>query len=426
MSQFDWGYVMKQLITQYGGLKKEIYILFIGKLVTAMGSFVWPMLTFFLTTKLGLSDGTSTLIIATSSVLSFPAALLGGKLADRFSRKSIIILFDCMTVSLYLLAAVLPLTIGTAVLLFLAGLFQTIESPAYDALNADYSTSAQREKAYSLSYLGFNLGFIVGASVSGILFENFLRLAFCINGIAIFISTVLIIFFVHSKNAISEDASMQQERYSEYELPVDDKIPVLKILRQRPVLIGMLLVGCIASMPSNLVGILLPLQLKDSLGEAGATLYGYLNSLNGFVVIVFTPILTVLLKKLTEIPKTIIGLLLFVAGTALFSLETATLILFVGMFVFTLGEVVTVLGSNPYNSRRIPASHRGRVGGISSVVYSVFSSVTQYLISFMLMATGSNYRMIWMVFIVCGLVAAGLYGLMYGPDKRTFPKLYER
>ena len=219
---------------------------------------------------------------------------------------------------------------------------------------------------------------------------------------------------------------MLQESYSEYELPVDDKIPVLKILRQRPVLIGMLLVGCIASMPSNLVGILLPLQLKDSLGEAGATLYGYLNSLNGFVVIVFTPILTVLLKKLTEIPKTIIGLLLFIAGTALFSLETATLILFVGMFVFTLGEVVTVLGSNPYNSRRIPASHRGRVGGISSVVYSVFSSVTQYLISFMLMATGSNYRMIWMVFIVCGLVAAGLYGLMYGPDKRTFPKLYER
>ena len=56
---------MKQLITQYGGLKKEIYILFIGKLVTAMGSFVWPMLTFFQTTKLGLSDGTSTLIIAT-------------------------------------------------------------------------------------------------------------------------------------------------------------------------------------------------------------------------------------------------------------------------------------------------------------------------------------------------------------------------
>ena len=417
---------MKQLITQYGGLKREVYILFIGRLVTAMGSFVWPMLTFFLTTKLGLSDGTATLMIATASVLSFPAALMGGKLADRFSRKTIIIVFDCITVSMYLLAALLPLSLFTAFLLFAAALFQTIESPAYDALNADYSTSRQREKAYSLSYLGFNLGYIVGASVAGLLFERFVRLAFCINGLAIFISTVLILFFVHKKNAITEDAADLSESYSEYEQPIDEKIPVLTVLRQRPVLIGMLLIGCLASMPSSLMGLLLPLQLKDTLGEAGATLYGYLNSLNGFVVIVFTPILTVLLKKLTEIPKVIIGLLLFLTGNLFFSLGTAASMLFVGMFIFTLGEVVEVLGHNPYASRRVPASHRGRVGGISSVIHSIFSSCTQYLISFLLIATGSNYRLIWMVFMVCGLVGAVLYGFMYGPDKRSFPKLYQK
>lgn len=417
---------MKQLITQYAGLKKEIYILFIGKLVTAMGSFVWPMLTFFLTTKLGLSDGTATFMMATASVLSFPAALLGGKLADRFSRKWIIIIFDCVTVSLYLLAAVLPLSMVTALLLFAAGLFQTIEGPAYDALNADYSTTTQREKAYSLSYLGFNLGFIVGASVSGLLFEKFVRLAFCLNGLAVFTSTVLIFFFVHAKNAISEDAQSLQTNYSEYEQPMAENISVLKILRSRSVLIFMLLVGCVASMPQYLVGVLLPLQLKETMGQTGATIYGYLNSLNGFVVIVFTPILTIFLKRITEIPKVILGMLLFVGGIALFSVETAVAVLFVGMFVFTLGEVVTVLGSNPYISRRVPASHRGRVGGISSVLHSVFSSFTQYLISFMLIWTGSNYRLLWLIFGICGLTAAALYGFLYAPDKRTFPKLYNR
>ena len=391
-----------------------------------MGSFVWPMLTFFLTTKLGLSDGVSTLLIATASVLSFPAALLGGKLADRFSRRSIILLFDCITVSFYLLAAVLPLSIGTAVILFLAGLFQTIESPAYDALNADFSTTQQREKAYSLSYLGFNLGFIVGASLSGILFEHHLRLAFCINGLSIFVSTVLIFFFVHSKNAISEDSEKLLESYSEYELPVNEKMPVLSILRQRPVLIGMLLTGCFASMPSNLVGILLPLQLKEAMGEAGATIYGYLNSLNGFVVISFTPILTILLKRVTEIPKAILGVLLYVAGIFFFSLNGAVSILFAGMFILTLGEVVTVLGVNPYNSRRIPASHRGRIGGLSSVVDSFFSSLTQYLISGILFLSGSNYWLIWMVFVCLGLLAALMYAFMYRPDRKTFPKLYEK
>ena len=161
------------------------------------------------------------------------------------------------------------------------------------------------------------------------------------------------------------------------------------------------------------------------MGEAGATVYGYLNSLNGFVVIVFTPILTILLKKLTEIPKAALGLILFVAGIGFFSIGTAIAVLFVGMFVFTLGEVVTVLGQNPYNSRRVPASHRGRVGGISSVAHSVFSSLTQYLISGILILTQSNYRLIWMIFIGCGLVATVLYGFMYRPDRKTFPKLYE-
>jgi MFS family permease len=121
-----------------------------------------------------------------------------------------------------------------------------------------------------------------------------------------------------------------------------------------------------------------------------------------------------------------LGLLLFVAGIAFFSIQTATAMLFVGMFVFTLGEVITVLGNNPYTSRRVPASHRGRVGGISTVVHSAFSSLTQYLISFLLIATQSNYKLLWAVFILIGLVAASLYGFLYKPDKRTFPKLYQK
>ena len=79
---------MKNIITQYAGLRREVYVLFVGRIVTAMGSFVWPMLTFLLTTKLGFSDGVATLFIATAGLISLPMALLGGRLADRFPRLS--------------------------------------------------------------------------------------------------------------------------------------------------------------------------------------------------------------------------------------------------------------------------------------------------------------------------------------------------
>ena len=414
---------MNRILTQYAGLKKEIYILFVGKLVTAMGSFVWPMMTFLLTTKLGFTDGVAAMLIATAGAVSLPAALLGGKLADRFPRKNIIILFDCLTVSLYLLAAILPIGYHTAVIIFFASLFQTLESPAYDALTADYSTTMQREKAFSLSYLGFNLGFVFGASVAGMLFEFHTNLAFALNGLAIFISTALIFFFVKPENAVRE-SDVETESFSEYERPVDDKLSIWAVLKDRKVVGAMLLIGCFASMTNNTVGILLPLQLKEQMGQVGATVYGYLCSVNGFVVILFTPILTMALRKLTEIPKSMLGMVFFLSGMALFMMNRSLWLLYAGMFLYTLGEVVSVLGNNPYSSRRIPASHRGRIGGISSVLYSVFFSLVQYGISFVLLAAEGRYKLLWMTFIGTGLAAILMYALAYHADRHRFPLLY--
>lgn len=416
---------MKKLFTQYTGLKREIYILFVGRLVTAMGSFVWPMLTFLLTTKLGFSDSTATMLIATAGVLSMPVAILGGKLADQFPRKNIIILFDCLTVAMCILSAILPIGYHTAGLIFLSSLFQTVESPAYDALNADYSTAQQRERAFSLSYLGYNMGFVFGASLGGMLFQNYIHLAFLINGLSIFTSTVLIFFFVNPANAVAQSDDLM-ESFGEYETPLEDSVGVFRVLRQRGSVGAMLLIGCLASMTGNTVGIILPLQLKEPLGEYGAAVYGYLNSLNGFVVILFTPILTMLLKRLSEIPKTIIGMALFLCGMGMFMRGNPMWLLYIGMFVYTLGEVVNVLGNNPYTSRRIPASHRGRVGGISTVLYSIFQSLTQYAISFLLMVQEGNYRLLWMIFIGAGGIAIVLYALVYPADKKRFPKLYPK
>lgn len=416
---------MKKLLTQYAGLKNEIYILFIGKLVTAMGSFVWPMLTFLLTTKLGFSDGTATLLIATAGTVSLPVALLGGKLADRFPRKNIIILFDGLTVAFYVLAACLPISYFTAVAVFFASLFQTVESPAYDALNADYSTTEQREKAFALSYLGFNLGFVVGASLAGILFEFHTNLAFLLNGLAVLISTVLIALFVKPENAVKDNGTAE-EHYSEYEKPVSDSLSIWEVLKTRKVILWMLLIGCFASLSNNTVGILLPLQLKEQMGQAGAAVYGYLNSVNGFVVILFTPLLTMALARFTEIPKCVLGMVLFMAGMVLFAMEGSVWLLYVGMFVYSVGEVVSVLGVNPYNSRRIPASHRGRIGGITSVLFSVFFSLTQYAISFALMFAQGNYDLLWLGFIGCGITAVVLYILVYPFDRKAFPLLYPK
>ena len=71
-----------KFIQQYKNLSKEIYILFFGRVVTSMGSLIWPLLTLILKNKLGYNATTIATITMAMSILQFPMLLLGGKLAD--------------------------------------------------------------------------------------------------------------------------------------------------------------------------------------------------------------------------------------------------------------------------------------------------------------------------------------------------------
>jgi len=55
---------------------------------------------------------------------------------------------------------------------------------------------------------------------------------------------------------------------------------------------------------------------------------------------------------------------------------------------------------------------------------SIVQSVTQYSISFVLMAADGNYRLLWMSFIGFGIAIIALYALVYPMDRKRFPKLY--
>ncbi|MCK7486594.1 MAG: MFS transporter [Bacillus subtilis] len=128
-----------------------------------------------------------------------PASIIGGKLTDKIGRKKIIVIFDLITEALFILAGLLPFSFGTLVIIFIGGLFQQMEGPAYQALVADFSAPQDREKAFSLSYLGFNLGFMIGPTLGGLLFTNHIGLSFIINALSTLVSTILIAFFVFEK-----------------------------------------------------------------------------------------------------------------------------------------------------------------------------------------------------------------------------------
>ncbi|MGO1370015.1 MAG: MFS transporter [Senegalia sp. (in: firmicutes)] len=409
---------MLNIFSQYKGLSRSAYVLFFARIITNMGGFIWPLLTLILSRKIGYSASTIAWLSVAIGGLFLPATIIGGKLADKFNRKKIIVIFDLITVVFFVLAGLVEP--GTTMLVFfvIAGLFANMEYPAFEALIADVTKPKEREKVYSLSYLGHNLGFMFGASIGGLLFENYLNLAFIIDGFTTLLSTILIIIFI--KNIKVDDT---QEEENEYEVSTDVNISSWDILKQRKSILIQLIIFIFASFIYDQWSFVLPLYMEDIFLDKGAKYFGLISSFNGFVVIAFTPIITYLFRKLNELPKIIIGISLYPLSYLIIKDTNIYMVFYIMMFAFTIGEIVNMLGSAPYISRRVPASHRGRISSYRNIGYFIGGTVGRVVMGYLI--DKFSYEAAFITLGIVGILASIVVGFNYKLDKSIFPKLYE-
>ena len=404
-----------KFLQQYKNLSKEIYVLFFGRIVTSMGSLIWPLLTLILKNKLGYNATTIATLTMAMSILQFPMLLLGGKLADTLNRKKIIIVCDLVTVVSYIICGLLPLSNYSIALFYIAGVFATIEGPSYDALVADLSDSESREKAYSLQYLGMNLGLVLSPTIGGLLFENYLWLAFILTGLATLSSTILIILFI-------KRLSVEKGNVSAYEEKRENE-SVFRILRERKTLILYALVCGFGGIVYAQFNYLLPLNMETLYGAKGATIFGMLTSTNAIVVIIATPLITTFLSRLMDVRKILIGESLIVLGLFGYRFVQGAMVpYFILMILFTIGEVFNTLGHQPYMTRRIPSTHWGRVNSFVNTVNGLFAGVGNIFIGKIVDVKG--YDIAWLAVGVLGAVAIILVVMLNLVDKRKLGLLY--
>ncbi len=406
-----------KLFHQYRGLRREIYVLFFGRIVTNLGSMVWPVLTMILSLKLGFSAADISYIVVGAGLVMLPATLVGGKLADRFNKKWMIVLCDSVSILCFFISAAIPLGIGTIVLFLAAGVFQSIEYPSYDALFADLSTTKDRERAYSLMYLGGNLGLVLSPTIAGLLFKDYLWLSFLISGFSIACSTFLIAFLIKDITPVedtSEEAAYQEKK---------EGAGVLAILRENPLLILYLLCGTLYSAAYGQYNFIMPLDMAAVHGDDGAVIFGTVSSLNCITVVIFTPIITRLFSKTRDTGKMLTGRLLVFGGYLIFLLLLGFIPgYYLAMLVFTWGEIFSTVAEGPYVSTRIPASHRGRVNGLMSVAYGTVSGVVNVTVGRLYDRAGSTPT--WTLILTVVLISAAAAMLLKALDKKAYPKLY--
>ena len=170
---------------------------------------------------------------------------------------------------------------------------------------------------------------------------------------------------------------------------------------------------------------LIPLNLEGLYQAKGAVYFGFLTSLNGLIVIIGTPLLTKYTKKLPDTSKLIAG-----AGLGnprsvhvyFYSRDYPYVLCFHDHFY--LREIMSTLGTYPYMTRRVPASHRGRISSVANIFLGMASYYSQWCIG-SLLEKESMVR-VWTIIAGIGLAGIFLYFILREADKKRFPLLYKK
>lgn len=359
---------LNNLLKTYKGLSKEVYVLFIGRIVNSLGAFVHPLMALILTKKIGLSVSEAGVFITTLSAFQAPAMILGGKLADTIGRRKVIIICQLFGALTLIACGFLEPSTTMAKVMIISACLYSISSPAFEALNADITTYKNRKASYSLLYMGSNIGFCIGPILGGFLYKNYLPLIFIGDGITTLISLVLIVMFVKDKK-INDEKYDQEHELSDLEQEVEGS--VFKVLIQRPALIFFSLGVLMYYFSYSQWRFALPIQLEDLFGSSGARTYGLLGGVNGVVVIIFTPILTTLTKKASILRAMSIGGLFYAIAFAMFGVANTSILFFIGVFIMTIGEILIVMNQGTFIANNTPASHRGRISSILPLISGI-------------------------------------------------------
>ncbi|MBR1845378.1 MAG: MFS transporter, partial [Oscillospiraceae bacterium] len=198
---------------------------------------------------------------------------------------------------------------------------------------------------------------------------------------------------------------------------------LLRILRDNRVLVLYLVITALYYSAYGQYNFLMPLDMGRVHGENGAVLFGTVSSLNCMVVVLFTPVITKLFRAMTDTKKMFAGEALVAMGYFVFlALLGHVPVYYLAMLLFTWGEIFATISGGPYLSSRIPASHRGRVNGFSSVLGAVISSVCDLSVGRVYDAAGSSPA--WALVLSLLGLAMVLTVALIRADRKTYPKLY--
>ncbi|WAI14844.1 MDR family MFS transporter [Bacillus cereus] len=420
---------MKNTWRELREMDRNVWIRFIGE--TLNGIAMMMLMPFF---ALYLKDKVDSLlqvgvIMALSPIAASFGSIIGGRIADIYGRKPIMIFSMTSNALLMLGFLFIEGFIPYAILSIFLGLSNSLFHPAASAMVADVTAPEKRTEAYGLLRMGHNIGAAIGPIMGASVVMLSKNLVFIIASSTMLFYALLV--FVLIQETMPKSANKEEDNEKESRV-------VWKIVLRDKALMIYLLAGIIISMGFSQTEGMLPLhfdnEMKDIFGANNP--YPYLMALNGLLVVLFQFQIS---KWATDKPvgKTMLyGACLF--GIGLFfigwlpkwfgGLDTnATIILIMLLFVYaiyTLGEMIMSPVQMTFVANLAPEHLRGTYMGAASLQWITGNAFGPLLGGFLLDRLLGHFLFTILAIgcVVAGVVYISLDRLVEQRQKGTLTK----
>lgn len=355
-----------KLLSTYAGLDRSIYVLFIAQVVNSVGHFVHPFLTLFLTQKLGMGAMEASGYVFLSALAWVPSSLLGGRIADAVGRKKTLVAFHALPALALAPCAFLGASRIIAWLLIAASFLHGLAEPVNDAMIADLTRPERRKAAFSLLYLGFNIGVAVGPMLAGLLFTRHLVWFFLGDAATTLAAVALIAAFIRESAPTREQIERSFAGDSSPERA--ERGSLLSVLLRRPFLLAFMLIHVLLYFVYSQTGFSLPLQLAELFGEGGPKTFGLLMSFNAVVVITLTTPVLHFTARLTPALAVAASGLFFAAGFGMIGWLRSLPLFLLSTLIWTVGEILGATSAGAYVANHTPMTHRARFNAVVPLV----------------------------------------------------------
>ncbi len=346
--------------------------------------------------------------------LGYVIGLIGGYLADKFSRKRLLVLTASLTASMFLVMT-LSLQFDQMIVFMIAYTIFTVTNnlgrPAMSAIIIDATTPENRKAVYALDYWLINLSITIGTALGGWLYvSNQLLLFWILTFTSSMLPIAYAIFLEDTKRTWTSQKLklVFVDVFQSYQIAWRDRPFVKVVFGSMCILAAEFSMGSYVAV--RLADSLEPLSFEDWTIN-GVRMMSLIQIENTLIVVALTFFIQRLASRFSNKHTLLGGLALYTIGYAVITSANSMMLLLGFMLIATFGELLYSPVLNTEKANMMPEDRRGAYSAFAGTSFAGadFLSRSTILIGSLLTPFMMSVYIGLLVSFGCFLVYSGIY-----------------